>query len=142
MSSDFMGNSWLDKRVYFFPKKESFNKKLSGAETFYCGMFAKGCFYFRGEIDIHRFIHAMDLTLNKFHYLFGQFYLEKNQVCLQYKIKNKKFHISLELDDSSCFLYDLNSEFCIPQKIDTRMKAGVTRELENFPMAAFIPEAF
>lgn len=121
---------------YFHPSKNSWQQKLTAIETFHCGMFPQGSFYFNGGIELNKFLHALQTTLEVFDFLFCKLYRIKDGVMAAYQRDNNHC-VQLEIETFDKTLNELSALQTLPQHLDQRIRSGVTDNIDGLPIVTF-----
>lgn len=121
---------------YFYPKNISYEHELTGYDAFYAGMFPKGVLVFKGQVDLTRFIQALDDTLQAFHPLFSTLKVTPEGMTAGYQQDDDHF-VTLETSRFYEPLEGFDFSYAIPKKIDARMLGGIADDFNGLPMAAF-----
>lgn len=121
--------------VDFTPSKSSWNKELGSIESFLCTIFAKGSFFFRGKVDLQRFVEAMQETLNAFDFLYGKIHVVDSRIIISYTQERDK--VTLEIKSQTGSMKSATAASTLPDKFDKRATKGLVNQLENLPMASF-----
>jgi len=114
--------------IKFFPCKQNWSKKLHPLEYFCCSIYTRGALHFKGTIDIHRFVTALQSTLKNFDFLFCRLHKHGGHIHVSYSENNDDF-VQLEIGDNS-------STSMLPEKVDARILTGISDDLEGLPMCA------
>jgi hypothetical protein len=122
---------------YFYPKNTNYEHSLTGYDAFYAGMFPKGALAFKGQLDLKRFIQALDDTLQAFHPLFSTLKANsEGSITASYQQDDEHF-ITLETSRFHEPVDGFDFAYAIPKKMDARMLGGITDDFNGLPMAAF-----
>lgn len=119
--------------AYFFPSRISWKKKLSPIEHFFSCLVPSGGLYFKGKINVNKFLDAMQLALDSFHFLFCHISRDKKNLYAHYSINNS---IKLEIEKRAEVI-GASTFSILPTKIDLRMLNGAVDDLEGLPMCSF-----
>lgn len=124
----------------FFPSKQHWHKTLSPIERFNAPFFGKGCLYFKGKVELEKFLIAMQNTLDSFDFIFTRFHQDEKGLMVRYSdlaSSENSEGVQLEIEYSPQLITSLDENSCVPQKVDQKVLAGFTTDLEGLMIGAF-----
>ncbi|KAM9984310.1 hypothetical protein ACTFIZ_003975 [Dictyostelium cf. discoideum] len=121
-------------------KSNIFYKKFDGLDYAAHTVFSRGGYYFKGEINLEKFLKSMEQAFLEFPVLLSTFYSENGIWNISYPPKSHhKVKDQLEIEKRENELIETTTlESIIPMKLlDERMKNGFSIDLEGLPMGSF-----
>ncbi|EAL63437.1 hypothetical protein DDB_G0288023 [Dictyostelium discoideum AX4] len=123
-----------------FKSNNIFYKKFDGLDYAAHTVFSRGGYFFKGEIDLEKFLKSMEQVFDEFPVLLSTFHSENGIWCISYPPKSHhKVNDQLEIENRENELIETTTlESIIPMKLlDERMKNGFSFDLEGLPMGSF-----
>ncbi|KAM9969565.1 hypothetical protein ACTFIR_001401 [Dictyostelium discoideum] len=123
-----------------FKSNNIFHKKFDGLDYAAHTVFSRGGYFFKGEIDLEKFLKSMEQVFHEFPVLLSTFHSENGIWCVSYPPKSHhKANDQLEIENRENELIETTTlESIIPMKLlDERMKNGFSFDLEGLPMGSF-----
>ncbi|KAN0039327.1 hypothetical protein ACTA71_001521 [Dictyostelium dimigraforme] len=123
-----------------FKSSNTFYKKFDGLDYAAHTVFSRGGYYFKGEIDLEKFLKSMEQVFQEFPVLLSTFYSENGIWNISYPPKSHhKVNDQLEIETRENDIIEATTlETIIPMKLlDERMKSGFSIDLEGLPMGSF-----
>ncbi|KYQ91394.1 hypothetical protein DLAC_08354 [Tieghemostelium lacteum] len=126
--------------VRFFPATMGWNKRIDPLEYFACAIYTRGALYFKGQIDLDRFINAMSESFLVFDFILSTFYRDSNG-CFNasYPPTNnvEQCHLEIEkISDSIMNMNNISFDQLLPtsKTVGPSQLSGFAPDLTNLPM--------
>ncbi|KAN0024797.1 hypothetical protein ACTFIV_009206 [Dictyostelium citrinum] len=130
----------MTKTTKFFKSNNTFYKKFDGLDYAAHTVFSRGGYFFKGQIDLEKFIKSMEQAFHEFPVLLSTFHSENGIWNISYPPKSHhKVNDQLEVENKENESIETTTlESIIPMKLlDERMKNGFSIDLEGLPMGSF-----
>ncbi|KAK5578677.1 hypothetical protein RB653_008350 [Dictyostelium firmibasis] len=124
----------------FFKSNNKFFKKFDGLDYAAHTVFSRGGYFFKGEIDLEKFLKSMEQVFHEFPILLSTFYSEDGIWNISYPPKSHhKINEQLEIEKKhNESIESTTLESILPMELlDERMKNGFSIDLEGLPMGSF-----
>ncbi|KAL9643132.1 hypothetical protein ABK040_001623 [Willaertia magna] len=142
---EFHLNTQQTVATFFPPKEACYNRKLNALEGFMTNLYTRGGVCFKGEINLNRFLEAMNRALHSCDFLFGRFHKSEEGIFVKYSTidnnNNTSFKNQLEIEkreEVSVNSSTITLESILPLNIvDDRMRFGFVSDIEGLPVCVF-----